>query len=163
MSTLILRVATLDTDVFVVPTRSITTAENLELLFKSLAAGARMKQTSLRTEVAPVAAAGTVTLSSGSGTITATINGVAIAITWATDDTVSAALLAAAINASSNALVANLVTATSALGVVTITAIQSAVGTSGNAITLAASGTGATASGARLTGGTNGTSTLFAY
>ena len=101
---------------------------------------------------AAVLATGTVTLSGGSGTITATINGVAIAITWATSDTNSAALLAAAINASTNALVKNIVTATSAAGVVTISAVVP--GVVGNCVTLAASGTGATASGARLTGGT---------
>lgn len=101
---------------------------------------------------AAVLASGTVTLSGGSGTITATINGVAIAITWATSDTNSAALLAAAINASTNALVQNIVTATSAAGVVTISAVVA--GVVGNCVTLAASGTGATASGARLTGGT---------
>lgn len=97
-------------------------------------------------------ASGTVTISSGSGSITATINGVAIAVTWATSDTNTAALLAAAINASANALVAGLVTAASAAGVCTVTALHS--GKQGNCITLAASGTGATASGARLTGGT---------
>ena len=101
---------------------------------------------------AAVLATGTVTLSGGSGTITATINGVAIAITWATSDTNSAALLAAAINASTNALVKNIVTATSAAGVVTISAVVP--GVVGNCVTLAASGPGATASGARLTGGT---------
>lgn len=101
---------------------------------------------------AAVLATGTVTLSGGSGTITATINGVAIAITWATSDTNSASLLAAAINASTNALVQNIVTASSAAGVVTISAVVP--GVVGNCVTLAASGTGATASGARLTGGT---------
>jgi phage tail sheath gpL-like len=103
-------------------------------------------------EASGVAASGTVTLSSGSGTETATINGVAIAITWATSDTNSASLLAAAINASANALVSGLVTATSAAGVVTITAVEK--GKTGNMCTLTASGTGATASGTgRLTGG----------
>lgn len=115
----------------------------------------------LRADVSPVAASGTVTIASGNGTITATINGVAIAVDWATSDTNTAALLAAAINASSDALVSGVVTATSALGVVTIAAVLK--GKTGNAITLAASGTGATASGARLTGGSNGTSTSFVY
>lgn len=110
-------------------------------------------------ETGAAAATGTVTISSGSGTITATINGVAIAITWATSDTNSASLLAAAINASVNALVAGIVTATSALGVVTVTSVGK--GIVANAITLAASGTGATASGARLTGGTNHTYTSY--
>lgn len=109
----------------------------------------------------PLNASGTVTIASGAGTITATINGVGIPITWATSDTNSAALLAAAINASVNALVAGLVTATSLLGVVTVTAARK--GVAGNAITLAASGTGATASGARLTAGSNGTTTTIIF
>lgn len=96
-------------------------------------------------------ATGTVTLSSGSGTETAIINGVSVAITWATSDTVSAALLAAAINSSTDPLVSGQVTATSSAGVVTLTAVHG--GISGNTITLSATGTGATASGARLTGG----------
>lgn len=108
-----------------------------------------------------VAAAGTVTISSGSGSITATINGVAIAITWATSDTNSATLLKNAINASVNALVAGLVTATSALGVVTVTAANK--GKPGNTITLAASGTGATASGARLTAGADASAQALTF
>lgn len=102
----------------------------------------------------PVAASGTVTIASGSGSIAAVINGVSIAVTWATSDTATATALAAAINASSNALVQYLVSATSSAGVVTIAALQK--GITGNCITLAATGTGATASGARLTGGAGG-------
>jgi phage tail sheath gpL-like len=97
------------------------------------------------------AASGTVTLSSGSGTVGAIINGVTVSVTWATSDTASATALKTAINASANALIAGHVTATSSSGVVTITAVNK--GTVGNSITLAATGTGATASGARLTGG----------
>ena len=165
MSVLILRVDTTDTDVFVQTNNAIVTASNLAQLFKSMAGGGRMKRSTLRTDVTPVAASGTLTLEDGvaTGTIGGVINGVTITVTYATSITVAAAAIAAAINASVDALVANLVTATSALGVVTVTAIQSGVGTSGNAITLAASGTGVTASGARLTGGTNGTSTAFSY
>lgn len=100
------------------------------------------------------AASGTVTLSSASGSITATINGVNVTVAYSTSDAVTAGLLAAAINASSNALVKYLVAATAASGVVTVYALQP--GITGNCITLAASGTGATASGARLTGGTGG-------
>jgi len=102
-----------------------------------------------------VAASGTLTMASSSGTVGGSINGVAITVTWATSDTLSAAALATAINASANALVAGHVTATSALGVVTITARNK--GVTGNAITLAASGTNVTASGARLAGGTAAT------
>lgn len=86
-----------------------------------------------------------------------TINGVTITtnVTTAASDTAAAVLVAADINASSNALVAPFVSATSALGVVTVTADNK--GVAGNTITLAASGTGATASGARLTGGSETT------
>lgn len=125
-----------------------------------LAGGARRNQVTLSVLRNLVAASGTVTISSGSGTITATINGVAIEVTWGTSDTATATALAAAINASENALVADHVTASAASGVVTITA--SSPGQFGNVITLAASGTGATASGARLTGGTS-TSADFAF
>lgn len=101
-----------------------------------------------------VQASGTLTLATSSGAVGGVINGVTITDTWATSDTVSAALVAAAINASTNALVQNIVTATSALGVVTVGAVQS--GSLGNTITLAASGTNVTASVARLAGGTGG-------
>lgn len=101
-----------------------------------------------------VAASGTITMASSSGTVGCIINGVTITVTWATSDTVSAALLVAAINASTNALVQYHVTASSVAGVTTITALKK--GISGNTITLAASGTNVTASGARLTGGTGG-------
>ena len=100
-------------------------------------------------------ATGTLTLASSTGTVGGSINGVAITVTWATSDTATAAALATAINASANALVAGVVTATSALGVVTLTAAN--FGKVGNSITLAATGTNVTASGARLTGGTSAT------
>lgn len=60
----------------------------------------------------PSVASGGVAISSGSGTVGVTINGVACTATWATSDTNSAGLVAAAINASTNALVAGLVSAT---------------------------------------------------
>ena len=102
-------------------------------------------------------AAGTVTLASGaSGTYTATINGVAVTVTFATSLSNTATLLAAAINSSTNALVQYHVRAAATGAVVALVAQQP--GITGNTITLAASasvGT-ATASGARLTGGTGG-------
>jgi phage tail sheath gpL-like len=103
-------------------------------------------------DVAQTQATGTLTISSGSGTVGGSINGVSVTVTWGTSDTATATALAAAINASSNALVNKHVTASAAAGVVTLTALVP--GYSGNAVTLAASGTGVTASGARLTGGT---------
>ena len=102
----------------------------------------------------PVAASGTLTISSGSGSVAALINGVSIAVAWTTSDANTASLLAAAINASVNPLVEPFVVASAALGVVTVTAMEP--GVSGNTITLAASGTGITASGNRLTGGAAG-------
>ena len=107
------------------------------------------------TALAP--ATGTVTLATGSsGTYTATINGVAVAVTYATSLTETAALLAAAINTSTNALVQYLVAAVAVGPVVSIYALQP--GITGNAITLAASSSAGTAvaSGARLTGGAGG-------
>lgn len=100
------------------------------------------------------AASGTVTLATASGAVGAIINGVTVTATWATSDANSASLIAAAINASTNALVQHHVTASASGAVVTITSAKKGIG--GNTITLAASGTGVTASGARLTGGTGG-------
>lgn len=112
-------------------------------------------------EASGVKATGTVTISSGSGTVSITINGVAFSRTWATDDTTTAAAFATDINASSNALITGIVTATSALGVVTITAVEKTK--SGNAITTAAAGNGMTANQARLTGGVTPVFTTYAF
>jgi phage tail sheath gpL-like len=136
-----------------------STLNNLLNTIQQMIAGGLDNQ-SLRCDVTPLAASGTITLSGSSGVLTATINGVAIATgSLAGTDTENAVVLAAAINASSNALVSGLVTASSAAGVVTITAVKKQK--DGNMCTLAASGTGATASGARLTGGSDGTTTSF--
>lgn len=78
--------------------------------------------------------------------------------------TASATNLAAAINASATALISGYVVATSALGVVTITSVRP--GTLGNCITIAEGVDGGTviaASGARLTGGTEGTERTFYF
>jgi len=72
--------------------------------------------------------------------------------------TLSAAALAAAINASATALISGYVTAEAVSGVVTITAAKA--GRNGNCMTLAEGVDGLThmaVSGARLTGGTDGT------
>ena len=97
-----------------------------------------------------VVATGTLTISSGSGAVGGTIDGTTVTATWATSDTNSAALVAAAINA--NTTTNKKVYATSAGGVVTVAALVP--GIQGNAITLVASGTGVTASGAKLGAGT---------
>ena len=103
-------------------------------------------------------ASGTLTLSSASGAVGGTINGVTITVTASGGDTATAAAIAAAINASTNPLVAGLVTATSSGAVVTVTSV--AAGLSGNQATFAASGTGVTANGTRLAGGTAQTGNL---
>lgn len=95
----------------------------------------------------------TLTLSTASGAVGGVINGVTITVTASGGDTATAAALAAAINASTNPLVQNIVTATSSGAVVTVSAV--AAGVLGNSITIAASGTGVTAGGTRLAGGTS--------
>ena len=114
-------------------------------------AGNAITLTASRT--AGTATASGATLAGGTdNTGTITINGVAVAEdVTGLSDTAAASLLAASINAETDPLVDGVVTATSSAGVVTISAAAPGVG--GNAITLAASGTGLTASGARLTGG----------
>lgn len=150
----------------VVSNKSVTTADNLRAFFRGLLGGAPSLSSSfvpntmaVRCDVNPVAATGTWTTASGSGTQTCVINGVSVSNVWATSDTVAAAAMSTAINASTNALITGLVTSTSALGVVTITALS---GKMGNAITTTATGTGATAEQARLTGGTDGTTQVTA-
>lgn len=115
----------------------------------ALAGGVRIGSVTFSTN--DVAATGTLTLSGASGTVGGTINGVTVTVTAAGGDAATAGLIAAAINASANPLVSQFVTASAAGAVVTLTAKMA--GPSGNAVTLAASGTGVTASGARLTGG----------
>ncbi len=138
-----------------------STADSLLNMIRHLIAGGLDNQT-MRCDVTPLNASGTVTLSSSSGVITATVNGVALATaSLSGTDTENAAALAVVINASSNALVTGIVTATSALGVVTITSVVK--GKTANAITLAASGTGATANVSRLAGGSDGTVTSFTF
>lgn len=114
-----------------------------------------------------IRATGTFTFASVIATNTILINGVTFTAVASgaganqfnvgVSDTLTAAAAAAAINASVTALVSGYVTATSALGVVTITA--SASGTPGNGFTISSPNGTITASGARLTGGTNGTTT----
>lgn len=108
-----------------------------------------------------VRASGTLTISSGTGSVGGTIGGTAKTVTWATSDTATATALAAAINADTT--LNKYVSATSAAGVVTITAHTP--GTIGNGITLTASGTGVTASGAKLASGAgpDGAPTSYAF
>jgi len=108
---------------------------------------------------AGVAATGTLTLSSSSGTVGGTIGGTSVTVSYATSDSNTAGLLATAINA--NSTVSKWVTAAAAAGVVTLTARSK--GYIGNNITLVASGTGCTASGAKLTGGTGDDVAVVTY
>lgn len=153
----------------VVSNRPLTTLEDLEQFFAFLKAGAKSLTTggvpntvAVRCDVGPVAATGTVTISSGNGTVSITINGVAFSRSWATSDTATAAAFVTQISASTNALISGVVVATSAAGVVTLTATGSAIGVPGNFITTTAAGTGMTADQARLTGGTDGTAQVTA-
>lgn len=111
---------------------------------------------SIKTQTNAVKATGTITLSAHVAADTVTVNGVTL--TADTDyavggtDTLTAVALAAAINA--NSTLDGMVVATSSGAVVTVTAISP--GELGNAVTLAISAHGSV-SGARMTGGTNGT------
>lgn len=136
--------------------------------FRGLMGGA--KSASVYIGETAVQASGTITLSSHVATDTVTVNGVTFTCvaSGATGnqynvggtDALTADALAAAINASVTALVSGYVTATSASGVVTVTAVQP--GLSGNMFTLAISAHGSV-SGAKLTGGTDGTTTRTHY
>src|SRR5438132_2111071 len=72
---------------------------------------------SLDIQSGAVAASGTLTLSTASGTVGGTIAGVAKTVTWATSDTATATALAAAINA--DATLKTFVSAAAVGGVVT--------------------------------------------
>jgi len=71
----------------------------------------------------PAVANAGVGISSGSGSVQITINGVATAVTWATSDTNSAGLLAAALNASTDALVKGLITANNLTATITCSSV----------------------------------------
>lgn len=105
----------------------------------------------------------TVTISGAdAGNYTVTINGVSTGNVAGTngDNTATAASIVAAINGLTSALVRGHVTAANSSGVITLTAVRG--GHLGNAITVSCTGTGATAGGARLTGGTVPTVSVIA-
>lgn len=101
------------------------------------------------TAAAPVQASGTVTFSGASGTVGSTIAGTTKTAAHGASDNADATAHAAAINA--DATLSKLVSASANANVVTITALQP--GLLGNQITLVASGTGVTVSGAKFSGG----------
>lgn len=112
------------------------------------------------TSTSALASAGQLVLyTAPSGTQTVTINGVNITAASGANAFAAAANMAAAINASTNPLVQYLVTAINAstsptTGILSVVALQP--GITGNAITIAASGTGALAAGSRLINGVGG-------
>lgn len=108
--------------------------------------------------VGGAAASGSVTFSSSSGAWTVTVNGVEFSGTSAGVDSDEAADLAAQIEASVNPAIAGVVTAIQAGDDVDITA--DAKGSDGNDITLEATGTGLSVSGANLAGGVDGAVTV---
>lgn len=133
------------------------------------------KQMSIDVQVnggASTAASGTLTFSSaGTAGDTFTINGVTFTAvaSGATNDqwvvgasaSASASAAASAINASTSPLISGYVTASASSGVITITASQK--GIPGNCITISGGQADITASGARLTGGTNTTPNVYHF
>jgi ethanolamine utilization protein EutA (predicted chaperonin) len=102
---------------------------------------------------AAVKASGTVEFIGGSGTVGATINGTAVTVAFTTDEIVTGDLFVTAVHAAA-AIVSEHVEATHD-GAGTVTLTSRFPGHAGNAVTLAASGTGVGVSGARLTGGSS--------
>jgi hypothetical protein len=109
-----------------------------------------------------VASSGTLTISGGSGTVGGVIAGTTVTVTWGTSDIATATALAAAINANGTIGGGKVVNATNLIGgdsngqgaiatnVVTVSYFNPSP--AGNSVTLVASGTGVTASGATLSG-----------
>jgi hypothetical protein len=90
----------------------IAELRNLMSALASGALNADALSVSIGTSSAPATrAAGLLQFSSGTGAVGATINGVAVTVTWATSDTASMTAFCAAVRASSNALVKGLVSA----------------------------------------------------
>jgi phage tail sheath gpL-like len=143
------------------------TINKLRAYLDSLFCGVR--QATMAINRSAVQATGTITFSgTGAANDTVLINGVtftgkasgATGNEWnvGASATLSAAALADAINASASTIVTDNVTASAALGVITFTANRP--GTLGNCVTIAEGVDGSShmaVSGARLTGGTNGT------
>ncbi len=101
-------------------------------------------------------ASGTLALSSASGSVGGAINGAsAITVTASGGDVATATALAAAINASVDVLVAGIVTASNVVGgtaTANVVVTYKNYSPAGDLITLVASGSGVTASGATLSG-----------
>lgn len=107
------------------------------------------------TDAADVAASGTLTLSSASGVVGTTLNGVTVTVTASGGDSATATALSSAIN--SDATLNPLFTSSVVSNVITVT--SRTPGIAGNSTTFVAVGTGVTASGSGfLSGGTGGVS-----
>lgn len=127
------------------------------------------QQASLVFNVGRIQATGTFLLDTVIATDAVSINGVAFTavnsgaganqFNVGVSDAATATNLAASINASVTALVTGVVTASASAETVTVTAVSP--GTSGNLITISSADATITASGARLTGGLNGTVTTI--
>ena len=105
---------------------------------------------------------GSITITAGSGTVGATINGTLVTVTWAVSDRATAQALCAAISANAvigGLIVPNLVPSNvSTPATITLYANVGPYGqTLANAITTVLSGTGVTVGGATFTGGVNAT------
>lgn len=120
-------------------------------LLRGIAAGIK-KATRVDFITQGVQASGTITLATASGVVGVTINGITVSRSWTTSDAVTAGLIAGDINARPEGIITGLVSASAVGAVVTITSLLG--GVAGNAFTIAAVGTGVTASAARLAGGT---------
>ncbi len=94
-----------------------------------------------------VGASAVVTIAGGSGDYTCTINGVNASgtVSFSVDNATTCGLIAAAINASTNALVSGIIRASASGDTYTVAAVEG--GVSGNSITIAVTGTGATIGG----------------
>lgn len=106
-----------------------------------------------------LAAQGEIDLTGSSGTVGATIGGTLVTVAWATSDSVTATALAVAINADA---AANLLVSAAATGAIVLLTATS-TGLFGNAITLVASGTSVTVSGATLGTGSVSASTIVDF
>jgi hypothetical protein len=127
---------------------TLTTTDGTDLAVS----GARLTGGTLAQYEGAQAAQTTVVSGADGGTYATVINGVTVNATGTNgNDTTTAASIVTAINASTDALVRGHVTATSSGGTVTLTAVRG--GHLGNAITVSVTGTGYTATGARLVNG----------
>ena len=110
-------------------------------------------------------AAGTVTFTSGSGAVGATIGGTLVTVTWATSDIASMAAFVAAVNADATAKqrVTAAVDPALASRCILTAKTEPTDQILGNAITLVLSGTGTTVSGATLTGGVTATANTYSF